>query len=74
LAVQVNSYRELKVWQLGMQLAKDVYLLTATIKDSWMLQFWILSQGAEITVLQPKELRARIRDSLRAALSSYGST
>jgi four helix bundle protein len=26
--VQVNSYRELKVWQLGMQLAKDVYLLT----------------------------------------------
>ena len=53
---------------------KDVYLLTATIKDSWMLQFWILSQGAEITVLQPKELRARIRDGLRAALSSYGST
>ncbi len=26
--MQVNSYRELKVWQLGMQLAKDVYLLT----------------------------------------------
>jgi four helix bundle protein len=24
----MNSYRELKVWQLGMQLAKDVYLLT----------------------------------------------
>ena len=26
--MQLNSYRELKVWQLGMQLAKDVYLLT----------------------------------------------
>lgn len=24
----VNSYRQLKVWQLGMQLAKEVYLLT----------------------------------------------
>ena len=26
--MEINSYRELKVWQLGMQLAKDVYLLT----------------------------------------------
>jgi four helix bundle protein len=26
--VQINGYRGLKVWQLGMQLAKDVYLLT----------------------------------------------
>ncbi len=26
--MQLNSYRELKVWQLGMQLAKDAYLLT----------------------------------------------
>ena len=26
--MSVNSYRELKVWQLGMQLAKDAYLLT----------------------------------------------
>jgi four helix bundle protein len=24
----VNSYRELKVWQLGMEIAKDVYLLS----------------------------------------------
>ena len=24
----LNSYRELKVWQLGMELAKDVYVLT----------------------------------------------
>jgi predicted DNA-binding transcriptional regulator YafY len=52
---------------------KDVYLLKATIKDSWLLQFWILSQGAEITVVQPKELRMRIRSGLQAALSSYGS-
>jgi len=26
--MSVNSYRQLKVWQLGMQLAKDAYLLT----------------------------------------------
>ena len=50
---------------------KDVYLLTATIKDSWLLQFWILSQGAEITVVQPKELRMRIRSGLQDALGNY---
>ncbi len=26
--MRVDSYRQLKVWQLGMQLAKEVYLLT----------------------------------------------
>jgi four helix bundle protein len=26
--MSLESYRQLKVWQLGMQLAKDVYLLT----------------------------------------------
>jgi predicted DNA-binding transcriptional regulator YafY len=53
--------------------SKDVYLLTATIKDSWLLQFWILSQGDEITVLQPKKLRTHIRSSLQAALGNYGA-
>lgn len=48
-------------------------LLKATIKDSWRLQFWILSQGAEITVLKPKDLRQRIRGSLQTALDGYRS-
>jgi four helix bundle protein len=26
--MSINSYRELKVWQLGMELAKEAYLLT----------------------------------------------
>jgi four helix bundle protein len=26
--MSLDSYRQLKVWQLGMQLAKEVYLLT----------------------------------------------
>ena len=53
---------------------KDRYLLTATIKDSWQLHFWILSQGAEITVVQPKGLRNQIRESLQAALDGYRSS
>jgi predicted DNA-binding transcriptional regulator YafY len=52
---------------------KDRWVLKATIKDSWRLQFWILSQGAEITVVKPKELRQRIRESLRATLDGYRS-
>ena len=50
---------------------KNRYVLTATIKDSWQLQFWVLSQGAEIAVMQPKALKERIRESLQAALTGY---
>ena len=32
--MQMNSYRELKVWQVGMQLAKEIYLLTGTFPKS----------------------------------------
>lgn len=49
----------------------DRYLLTATLKDSWQLYFWILSQGEEIVVVQPAHLRKRIRESLQAALKNY---
>jgi len=48
------------------------YLLTATIKDSWQLQFWILSQGEEIVVVQPAHLKKRIKASLQATLKNYG--
>jgi predicted DNA-binding transcriptional regulator YafY len=48
------------------------YLLTATIKDSWQLHFWILSQSTEITVVRPEDLRKYIRGNLQAALESYG--
>jgi len=52
---------------------KDRHLLSATIKDSWQLHFWILSQGAEITVVHPEELREYIRGNLQAALEGYRS-
>lgn len=38
--------------------------LTATVKDSWQLNFWILSQGAYITVLKPVLLRKSIISQL----------
>jgi predicted DNA-binding transcriptional regulator YafY len=53
--------------------SEDCYVLAVTINDSWHLQFWILSQGAEITVVQPKELRARVQAALQTALASYRS-
>ena len=47
------------------------YVLTATVKDSWMLSFWILSQGEDITVLSPASLRRRTGATLRAAAANY---
>ena len=47
------------------------YVLTATVKDSWLLSFWILSQGADIIVISPPSLRDHIGETLRAAAANY---
>jgi predicted DNA-binding transcriptional regulator YafY len=49
------------------------YVLTATVHDSWQLHFWLMSQGAGITVLKPARLRAAIADAHRAAVHQYGT-
>jgi predicted DNA-binding transcriptional regulator YafY len=59
--------------QLLKPLDGDKYVLTVTLKDSWQLTFWILSQGAEIAVVEPKELREQIQERLKAALNGYRS-
>ena len=47
--------------------------LTATVKDSWQLHFWILSQGPAITIVQPTALRNEIMGKLRESLANYQS-
>lgn len=47
------------------------YVLTASVNDSWQLDFWILSQSSEITIQGPKALKNRIRAALTAALAEY---
>ncbi|MBQ6534197.1 MAG: WYL domain-containing protein [Opitutales bacterium] len=47
------------------------WILTATVRDSWQLWFWLRSQGNDITVLQPKSLRDEIVDSLKSTLKNY---
>ena len=48
--------------------------LTATITDSWQLRWWILAQGAGITVLEPNTLRQEIAQTLKRTLKGYRST
>lgn len=47
------------------------WILTAEVRDTWQLHFWLLSQGSEITVVSPKSLRLRIRAAHEAALKGY---
>ena len=47
------------------------WLLTATVRDSWQLWFWIRSQGSDIIVQKPKILRKEIIESLKETLKSY---
>jgi len=47
------------------------YLLTADVKDSWQLRWWILSQGAGLTVISPPHLREGIVKTLTSASANY---
>ena len=45
--------------------------LTASVRDSWQLWFWIRSQGSDIIVQKPKILRKEIIESLKETLKGY---
>ena len=47
------------------------YRVTATISDSWQLQWWILSLGDGLIVEKPQNLREQIAEKLRSAASGY---
>jgi predicted DNA-binding transcriptional regulator YafY len=50
------------------------YLLTADVKNSWQLHWWILSQGEAIIVISPERIRSKIADSLNAASRNYSQS
>lgn len=49
----------------------DRFLLNARVLDSWQLRWWILSQGANIEILSPPDLREKTRETLHRALAQY---
>lgn len=49
----------------------ETWQIQATITDSWQFHFWILSQGAEVEVVEPKGLREQIAQGLRSASCVY---
>lgn len=51
----------------------DRFLLTATVQNSWRLQWWLLSKTGDIEVLLPKALRRQVGDLLTEAADLYAS-
>lgn len=49
----------------------DKIKLTATVSDSWQLNWWIFSQGAGMEVLAPMALRKSIAEKLQQAAAIY---
>lgn len=45
--------------------------LDAEVLETWQLEWWILSQGAALEVLEPEELRDHIRRTLKKAARQY---
>jgi predicted DNA-binding transcriptional regulator YafY len=46
-------------------------ILTATVPDSWQLEWWILSLGAAIEIISPIALRTNISSRLELAAALY---
>jgi four helix bundle protein len=72
----VNSYRDLAVWQLGMQLAEDVYRLTAKFPSEE--KFGLVSQLRRATTSIPANIaeghsRSSTKDFLRRLSIALGS-
>ena len=49
----------------------DRFILNAGVVDSWQLRWWILSQGANIEIISPPEIREKTRETLNRALAQY---
>lgn len=47
------------------------FILNASVVDSWQLRWWILSQGANIEIISPPEIREKTRESLIHTLAQY---
>jgi predicted DNA-binding transcriptional regulator YafY len=73
LEARVGSYlaRVLSETPLAEDQKLEGDMLMATVKDTWQLRWWILSQGAEIEVLGPTSLRQRIAVELQSAAALY---
>lgn len=45
--------------------------LTATVQNTWQLQWWLLSQADDVIVLEPSDLKTKIHSALSAAVQNY---
>lgn len=50
---------------------KGEWFVSATVRDTLQLEFWILSWSSYIEVLEPAELRERIQSRFKEALCGY---
>lgn len=49
----------------------DGYQLRASVRDTWQLRWWLLSQGAQIVVREPAGLRRDLHQAHRDAADAY---
>lgn len=73
LRLKVNDYlaRVLSETPLSQDQQLNGDVLTATVRDTWQLRWWILSQGAGVEVCGPDALRMTIARELQQAAERY---
>jgi four helix bundle protein len=74
--MKVNSYRDLKVWQLAMQLTEDVYRITGTFPNKETYALANQLQRAAVSIpsnLAEGHARSSTKDYLRFISIAMGS-
>ena len=56
---------------MTLELLDDGFRVRSTLSNTWLLHWWILSQGDAMVVEQPPELRAQIGETLHRSSAAY---
>lgn len=56
---------------MQMQVDDEEIRVSATVPDTWQLQWWLLSMADDLEVIEPTEMRERIRHRHEAAAHRY---
>jgi predicted DNA-binding transcriptional regulator YafY len=71
LAQQLAATKLSTDQRLEPEMDGDHVRLTATVRDTWRLRWWLLSKTGDIEVVAPESLRQEIASKLRAAAALY---
>jgi predicted DNA-binding transcriptional regulator YafY len=79
IALEFNCTKELMNYLVDVKLsvdqtitpAKSHYLVTATVMQTWQLEWWLMGHSDQLEIISPQWLRDSIQKKLKTAIEQY---